>query len=222
MGIYAASEYYKDNIINHGAEFPWSLLSIIIATLLVTTGFVLYVYILCHWDKYCEHYNYRRWVSAQVLHKHEQSPHRSNNDSKYGNDSRDHRNGSSYSVPAFSFPPLAMSNSIGMSNSLVGKGSDPALGSRYSQDKMRRSQYSKSDYGIPRQSMHDSPRILRQTSMKVYVQDEGDYLQRLRDSRRQEERSRYTGAKSEPIIYSSAEPSVLDILYRESRKNAPF
>lgn len=226
VGIYAASEYYKDNAINHAAEFPWCLLSLIIATILVFLGVVLYLIIICRWEKYADHYDFRRWSSKQNL-QNGQSGYYKSSDSRYGGGSnfRETNKTSAYSssIPAFSYPPLALSNSVGMSSSLVGKGSENALSKRYGQDKMRRVE---SENGISRRSMHERPMFLKE---KSYIQEHDEYLDRLRASRSQSEfRTRrddhysgYSVPRSEPGIRgTSKEPSVLDILYRESRKDS--
>lgn len=236
VGIYAASEYYKDNSLNHAAEFPWCLLSLIIGAILVLIGAVLYLFILCRWHDYADHYDFRRWSSKQDLHS---SGHYKGSDSKYETNYREtNRQTSSYSVPAFSYPPLALSNSIGMSSSLVGKGSNSALNSKYRDDKLRRSNIirSTSELGMSRRSLHDSPKGFSGSNMRVYVEEHDDYLDRLRKSRSQADFDAYKSSsayvpvreshysafsfpKSEPGVRPPLEPSVLDILYKESKKS---
>ena len=226
IGIYAASEYYKDDRINHAAEFPWCLLSIIIGTIFIFIGAILYTVIICKWHKYADKYDFRRWSSKEQL----QTGRYSSNNYRSGSNYKETNKSSSYSVPAFSFPPLAISNSVGMTSSLVGKGSNASLARTYQHDRFRRT---RSETGISTRSLHDSPAIMRSPHMKVYVAEHDDYLNRLRGSREiipRETTSDYVTVhqpyysaisipRSDPNLTTSGDPNVLDIIYRESRRS---
>ncbi|XP_052791022.1 uncharacterized protein LOC128225051 [Mya arenaria] len=97
-----------------------------------------------------------------------------------------------------------------------------------------------------RRSLNDSPSILRRTNVTEYMKDDDDYLGRLRSSKRSEEvidplrlssgRTLYREANegafsgfsisesrsSTGLRSAASEPTVLDILYRESKRNNDF
>ena len=219
LSYYVVDKFYAN--LTGSFLFPWCVLLITIATICILTGAFFYCYILCNWYLYSDYYG--RWGYY------------SDNIETLATRSTGSFRRSSYRSPKSEM--MRDDTSIAYINPVLGVSRQSTT---YALP-LTRSTFSGSipELRTSRQSLTDSPRILRSISASDFHKEESDYLARLRSSnsdldlanlRNSRSRTEYvprssysvsSHAASEPIVHipREAEDSLLDQLYASAKRS---
>lgn len=233
LSYYMADKYYETNTITHAAEFPWAILLLTLAMITIFLACIMYLVITCKWYNYCHHFGCRRPWYMDEPDGGKAGIYTINRNSRRLRTStrRDSPPASGYGagIPSFTFNGISKKDSTYY---------EPMRSSSYSDFRATKSGKKYSSSGdlrhSPRTSLYDSPRILRASRMSDFIKDEQNFLRQSRKSgygsgidpaglsvRSPLDKPIIRQSRSDMDILrdSRREPSVLDILYRESRKS---